>query len=102
MPHQRAIALEGEHAGGPDLRAAAVIAGGNGNELLAIDREGGGETGGGRAQPGLPQGLAGLDVEGRSDAVPIVDETDAARHGHRTGQVLLAGAGPPGAGNAIV
>src|SRR5690606_38087838 len=79
MSHHRAVTLEGEHAAGPDLRAAAIIAGGNSNELLAIDREGGREPGSGRAQTGLPQGLAGLDVESPERAVPIADETDTAR-----------------------
>src|SRR5437016_319056 len=31
VPHQRAIALKGEHAAGPDLRAAAIIAGWDGH-----------------------------------------------------------------------
>src|SRR5476649_2131050 len=85
VTHQRAIALESEHAAGPNLWAAAVIAGRNRHELLAADAEGRGETLRRRAQPGLPQGLAGLDVEGAEGAVPVADKADAAGRGDRTG-----------------
>src|ERR1043165_10005120 len=73
VTHQRAIALKGEHAAGPDLRTAAIIAGWNGHELFAVDHEGCGKTLRGRAEPGRPQGLARLHVERPEGAVPVPD-----------------------------
>src|SRR6185312_2548483 len=86
MPDQRTVALEGEHGAGPEFRAAAIIAGWNGDELLAIDHEGGGKALRRGSEPGLPQGLSRLDVESPEGAVPVADKADAARRGHRAGE----------------
>src|ERR1051325_3434674 len=65
-------------------RAAAAETGGNGEILLAIDRESDGESLNRGSKPGLPDCLAGLYVEGPELAIKVADESDStSRRKHR-------------------
>src|SRR4051812_27789513 len=70
---------------GHEARAAAAVAGRDGDVLASVDRERHGESLDRRAEARFPQDLAGLDVEGAEHAIEVADERDAARRGDRRG-----------------